>query len=93
MTVELATSGRFGSTNFGLTGGGGNDKNHAKFAVSLFGDHHYAIFGDMNQQGDISGKNCSSSQNGRGGLFFVIDDTTLFNGLTDLSTGGTAPTK
>jgi hypothetical protein len=92
-TVEIATSGRFGSTNFGLTGGGGNDKNHAKFAVSLSGDHHYAIFGDMNQQGDISGKNCSSSQNGRGGLFFVIDDTTLFNGLTDLSTGGTAPTK
>lgn len=92
-TVEIATSGRFGSADFGLAGGGGNDKNHAKFAVSLSGDRHYAIFGDLNQQGDISGKKCGSSQNGRGGLFFVIENATLSDGLTGLTAGGTAPTR
>ena len=35
---------------------------------------HYAIFGDLNQQGTINpGKGkCDSSQNGRGGMFFVV---------------------
>jgi hypothetical protein len=91
--VEIATTGRLGGKVFGLTGGGGFDHNHAKVGVSLSGDHHYAIFGDMNQQGTASGKNCASSQNGRGGLFFVVDDSTLFDGLKDLITGSTAPTK
>jgi hypothetical protein len=60
--------------------------------VSIAGTHHYSIFGDMNQQGAISGK-CDSSQNGRGGLFFVVDDATLHTGLEDLLTGNTAATK
>ena len=42
---------------------------NAKIGVSTAGSHHYAIFGDMNQQGTLSGKNCSSGQNCRGGLF------------------------
>jgi hypothetical protein len=37
----------------------------------------------MNQQGAIKG-NCKSSQNGRGGLFFVIDDAELSNSVKDL---------
>jgi hypothetical protein len=52
----------------------------------------YSIFGDMNQQGALSG-NCKSSQNGRGGLFFVLDDKTLFDNVTKLLDGDTAPTK
>jgi hypothetical protein len=55
-------------------------------------EHHYAIFGDMNQQGAISG-NCKSSQNGRGGLFFVVDDPDLAKSLSDLISGDSAPTQ
>jgi hypothetical protein len=89
--VEIATSGTFGGKMFGLKGGPGPDFNHAKIGVSTSGTHHYAIFGDMNQQGAISG-NCGSSQNGRGGLFFVIDDAELSNSVKELISGDTAPT-
>jgi len=51
----------------------------------------YVIFGDMNQQGSLSGPNCDSSQNGRGGLFFVVQDPQLFNSVRDLLRGQTAP--
>merc|ERR1712014_186357 len=46
----------------------------------------------MNQQGSYTPdlRNCNSSQNGRGGLFFVLEDATLRNGLKDLLTGSTA---
>jgi hypothetical protein len=44
----------------------------------------------MNQQGAISGT-CKSSQNGRGGLFYVIDDTELSNTVKDLISGDSAP--
>jgi hypothetical protein len=69
------------------------DGNHAKIGVSLgnTSNHSYAIFGDMNQQGSLSGPNCKSSQNGRGGLFYVVDDSQLFSSVRDLITGGTAP--
>lgn len=89
--VEIATSGHFASKTFGLKGGAGRDFNHAKIGISISGIHHYAIFGDMNQQGAISG-NCASSQNGRGGLFFVIDDAQLSDSVKDLISGDTAPT-
>jgi hypothetical protein len=52
----------------------------------------YVIFGDMNQQGSLSGPNCESSQNGRGGLFFVLQDPQLFNSVRALLQGQTAPT-
>jgi len=45
----------------------------------------------MNQQGAFSGDRCDSSQNGRGGLFYVIDNAALFNSLTRLIAGDTAP--
>jgi len=51
----------------------------------------YVIFGDMNQEGALSGPHCNSSQNGRGGLFFVVQDTRLFISARDLLQGKTAP--
>jgi len=89
--VEIATSGSFDGKNFGLTGGLGTNFNHAKLDVSLSGNEHYAIFGDMNQQGAISGDKCGSSQNGRGGLFYVVDDPELSGAVKELIKGDTAP--
>jgi hypothetical protein len=89
--VEIATSGQFEGTAFGLKGVAAPDGNHAKVGVSTSGTHRYTVFGDMNQQGAISGT-CKSSQNGRGGLFFVIDDAELSNSVKDLLTGDSAPT-
>jgi deoxyribonuclease II len=90
--VEIATTGQWDGTKFGLKGGLGPDFNHAKLGVSMSGGGHYSIFGDMNQQGTASGPNCASSQNGRGGLFYVVDNADLSNGLTSLISGDTALT-
>jgi len=90
--VAIATTGHWKDTLFGLTGGSGPNFNHAKLGVSASGEHHYAIFGDMNQQGAASGTRCSSSQNGRGGLFYVLDNPQLFVSIQDLISGHTAPT-
>jgi len=88
--VQVATTGQWKGTTFGLTGGLGGNYNHAKLGHSLQGT--LAIMGDMNQQGSYtpSVRPCSSSQNGRGGLFFVVDDSVLHSGLKDLMTGSTA---
>jgi len=90
--VEIATTGQWDGTDFGLTGGPGPDFNHAKVGVSISNAKHLAIFGDMNQQGAVS-SNCASSQNGRGGLFFVVEDQALSSSITALIDGDTAPTK
>jgi hypothetical protein len=89
--VEIATGGHWGEKQFGLTGGSGPDFNHAKIGVSTGPGKNLAIFGDMNQQGAISG-NCASSQNGRGGLFYVIDSAELHDSVKELIAGGTAGT-
>ncbi len=91
--VEIATSGQWNGVEIGLTGGGGPNFNHAKIGVSISGNRHYAIFGDMNQQGSLSGPKCESSQNGRGGLFYVLDNKNLSDSIGALIKGGTAPTK
>jgi hypothetical protein len=91
--VAIATTGAWAGKDFGLTGGPGSDFNHAKVGVSISGDHYYSIFGDLNQQGAVSRGKCSSSQNGRGGLFYVVDDRVLHGSLQSLISGGTAPTK
>lgn len=88
--VEIATSGTWDGNEIGLKGIPEADGNHAKIGVST-GSHSYAIFGDMNQQGSLSGPKCKSSQNGRGGLFYVIDDSKLFASVRDLIKGSTAP--
>jgi hypothetical protein len=94
--VEIATSGRWNGTIFVLKGDGfSGDGNHAKIGVSTSGSHHYAIFGDMNQEGALSGNasDCGVHQNGRGGLFFVIDNAALATSVGDLIHGDTAPTQ
>lgn len=82
--VDIATTGQWNTQTFGLTGGSGPNFNHAKIGVSSSGTHEYAIFGDLNQQGSLSGPNCASSQNGRGGLFYVVEDGTLFRSIRTL---------
>jgi len=91
--VEIATTGHWSGMEFGLQGGLGTNFNHAKLGVSTSTNDHYAIFGDMNQQGTISGTNCGSSQNGRGGTFYVVTNQQLADSLTSLISGGTAPTQ
>ena len=91
--VEIATTGHWAGKEFGLEGGLGTNFNHAKLGVSTSSTVHYAIFGDMNQQGTLSGKNCASSQNGRGGTFYVVSNPQLSDSLTSLISGSTAPTE
>ena len=88
--VAVATTGTWDGNTIGLQGGAIPNGNHAKIGVST-GTHTYAIFGDMNQQGAITGPKCDSSQNGRGGLFYVVDNEQLFNGVRDLIQGAAAP--
>lgn len=76
--------------SLGLTGGSGPEFNHAKIGVSTSGTHSYAILGDMNQQGSLSAPKCGSSQDGRGGLFYVVENSALFGSVRDLITGATA---
>jgi hypothetical protein len=88
--VEIATSGTWSGKTIGLEGLDEPNGNHAKVGVST-GTHSYVIFGDMNQQGSLSGPNCNSSQNGRGGLFYVVDDPQLSSSVRDLVKGDSAP--
>jgi hypothetical protein len=88
--VEIAISGTFDGTTLGLEGMPEPDGNHAKVGVST-GMHPYSIFGDMNQQGSLSGPKCESSQNGRGGLFYVVDDAPLADAVKGLIKGDSAP--
>lgn len=60
-------------------------------SACLFGTCPYVIFGDMNQQGALSGPHCDSSQNGRGGLFFVLRNPALYHSVQHLLEGQTAP--
>jgi hypothetical protein len=91
--VEIATTGDWAGKEFGLAGGAGPNFNHAKVGVAIADDGRQSVFGDMNQQGAVSGRKCVSSQNGRGGLFYVIDNKELHDSLKSLLSGGTAPTK
>jgi hypothetical protein len=88
--VDIAVTGTWASQTLGFKGTATPEGNHAKIGVSA-GAHTYAIFGDMNQQGSLSGPNCKSSQNGRGGLFYVVDNSQLFESLRDLLKGDSAP--
>ena len=89
--VDIALTGHWAGQTIGLKGGPQPDANHAKIGVSIEGVHHYAIFGDLNQQGRLTAK-CDSSQNGRGGLFFIVDDVALHASLSALIAGDTANT-
>ena len=89
--VEIATSGMWDGKPIGLTGGDKPDGNHAKVGVTTSGGLQYAIFGDENQEGDLSGKSCQASQNGRGGMFFVMNNPALAGSLAALIKGESAP--
>lgn len=89
--VQIAITGNWERTEFGLKGGSGPNFNHAKIGVSMADPVEFAIFGDMNQQGTLSADNCGSSQNGRGGLFYIIKDTKLAKSIADLIKGESAP--
>ncbi|HKF45780.1 MAG TPA: deoxyribonuclease II family protein [Terracidiphilus sp.] len=88
--VEIATSGTWNSTTFSLKGGISPDANHAKLGVSTSASDPFVIFGDENQQGALKG-NCGSSQNGRGGTFYVMTEPNLAKSVTGLIAGDTAP--
>lgn len=47
----------------------------------------------MNQEGTLSGANCGSSQDRRGGLFYVVDNKDLSESVANLIKGDTAPTQ
>jgi hypothetical protein len=92
-SVQIATTGQWSGTSFSLTGGPQPNSNHAKIGVSTDPAQTYAIFGDLNQQGALS-DNCTSSQNGRGGTFYILNNKLLFDSMTSLLKGesaGTAP--
>lgn len=97
--VEIATTGNWNGTSIGLEGGEGQNFNHAKIGVSKDPSQPLCIFGDMNQQGALApnyayqGQVCSSSQNGRGGTFYVLNNESLFASLTSLLAGESAPVK
>jgi Deoxyribonuclease II len=89
-TVEIATTGQTVDGDvLGLKGG----QNHAKIARSTTRNTTYSIFGDMNQEGALlKSQDCTLSQNGRGGLFFVLEDEIFFESMKTLLKGATAGT-
>jgi len=97
--VDIATTGTWQEDSIGVKGGSGPDFNHAKIGVSTDPSKPYSIFGDMNQQGALCegynkpGQKCSSSQNGRGGLFYAVPDKDLFEQVSKLLAGESAPTE
>lgn len=91
--VAIAQSGTWDHRRISLKEGPSPDGNHAKIGVSTDATHPYVIFGDMNQQGALNGTKaqCAASQNPRGGLFFVLEDRTLWTDVSALIGGDTAP--
>ena len=92
--VQVALSGQWEGKTFSLEGRPTTDGNHAKLAHSLSGSK-LTVLADMNQEGSLNGNaggedSCEISQNGRGGLFFVVEDDVLHNGLSELLKGSTA---
>jgi len=87
--VAIALTGDWDANEIGLAA----PKNHAKIGTASGGNKRYAIFGDLNQQGTASPPGCDKSQNGRGGLFFVVENKALFDGISQLVDGDTAPTR
>ena len=88
--VDIAQAGSWMGKPIGLLGEAKIDGNHAKIGVSMGGPHPLSIFGDLNQQGTLDGKEdakgCASSQNGRGGTFYVLENQALHDSLLALLT-------
>ncbi|HWB11002.1 MAG TPA: deoxyribonuclease II family protein [Pirellulales bacterium] len=95
--VEIAVSGMWDHEVLGLTGGEGPNHNHAKIGISTDASNPLCIFGDLNQQGALTknyayhGQTMRSSQNGRGGTFYVLRNDQLLQDLAKMLRGATAP--
>lgn len=89
--VEIATSGDWNGTTLGLKGTASPGGNHAKVGVSKDKSRPFVILGDMNQEGPLTGTGCTSHQDGRGGLFFIISDQSLWESVSGLLKGESAP--
>ena len=77
--VEIALTGEWNRSSIKLYA----PSNHAKIGVASSGNERYEIFGDLNQQGSLSPPpDCDSSQNGRGGMFFVLQDESCMAACT-----------
>ena len=90
--VQSAVTGQWNGKKFKLSGNPTKNANHAKLGVSLSGSK-VSVMGDMNQQGSLGlagDDKCDASQNGRGGMFFVVEDDVLHTGLSTLMVGETA---
>ena len=87
--VVIALDGSWDNHKIKLIGG----SSHAKVGVTTSGSKHYVIFGDLNQQGSINPVKgeCDHSQNGRGGMFFVVEDEKLFKTLSEMLDGKDEP--
>lgn len=91
--VDIALEGSFDGVPFGLIGDNGKNGNHAKIGISKDPSKPLVIFGDENQQGalrvgyDKPGQPCKSSQNGRGGTFYVLNNKALYDSVTKLFAG------
>ena len=96
--VKIALSGTWpGVTEpLGLKGHVSPTGNHAKIGVSTKKGINLSIFGDMNQMGAWckngyeKGQTCDAHQNGRGGLFYVVENKALCESITALLKGNTA---
>ncbi|MBL7702152.1 MAG: hypothetical protein JNM14_07875 [Ferruginibacter sp.] len=96
--VDIALTGSWAGVTIDLIGDNGRNSNHAKIGISKDVSKTICIFGDENQQGayskgsDSPTQTCSSSQNGRGGTFYALNNASLFQSLTQLFAGRTAGT-
>ena len=96
--VDIALTGSWAGVTVDLIGDNGKNSNHAKIGISKDATKHICIFGDENQQGALRKgyasptQECSSSQNGRGGTYYVVNNAGLFKSLTQLFAGRTAGT-
>lgn len=96
--VDIALTGSWAGVTIDLIGDNGKNSNHAKIGISKDAAKTICIFGDENQQGayskgsDSATQTCSSSQNGRGGTFYVVNNAGLFKSLAQLFAGRTAGT-
>ena len=100
--VEIATTGIWKGVTFSVIGDNYQNSNHAKLGISKDPKRPISIFGDENQQGalkvgyDKTGyyathtQQCDSSQNGRGGTFYVLKDQGMWESMTELFKGKSA---
>lgn len=100
--VDIALTGSWNGVEIVLLGDNGKSSNHAKIGISKDPAKPISIFGDENQQGALKvgydntgayakkSQPCSSSQNGRGGTFYLLNDPKLHQSLTQLFNGKTA---